>query len=97
MRCPVIRCHDATPNDTAASMTTKPATPSGINGTITPASSRPKTDDQADDRPDHPAPVVAADVVALVDARELRVLGIQRLLDLIEQALLVLRERHDAS
>ena len=39
-RCPVIRCHDATPNDTAASMTMNPATPSGISGMTTPASSR---------------------------------------------------------
>ena len=49
------------------------------------------------DGTDDPPPVVTADVVALIDAGELRVLGIQRLLDLLEQALLVLRERHDAS
>src|SRR5690348_6785028 len=54
-------------------------------------------DDQADDRPQQARALETVEVLAADRARELRILGIQRLLDLLEQALLVLGERHDSS
>src|ERR1039457_6521265 len=52
---------------------------------------------EADRRLDHPALVVHPWIFRAHRLRELRILGIERTLDLIELTLLVLRQRHGAS
>src|SRR5690606_17772875 len=55
------------------------------------------TDDEADGGLHHAALVMVARVTDPDGVGPLRVLGVEGLLDLVEQALLVLRERHGAS
>src|SRR3954471_409468 len=55
------------------------------------------TDNESCDGPQQPGALETVEVLAPDRARELRILGVQRLLDLLEQSLFVLGERHDSS
>ena len=80
-----------------ASMTTKPATPTRVSLEMTPAEQEAHTEQEADRRLDDPALVAHPRILRAHRLRELRILGIERTLDLIELTLFVLRQRHGAS
>ena len=80
-----------------ASMTTKPATPIQMYLDTTPAMQQAHAEQEPDRGLDHPALVVHPRIPRAHCLRELRILRIQRTLDLVELTLLVLRERHGAS
>ena len=79
-----------------ASMTRKPTTPSG-QPMLTPASSSPRPTMTPREPSDHATPLVGAQVGPAKGRRELRVLGVEGALHLLEQSLLVLGERHGSS
>jgi len=55
-----------------------------------------QADNRADDRPRIATPLARAGIDTSNSGRKLRIVGIERSLDLLEHTLLVLRERHDA-
>ena len=78
-------------------MTTKPATPIQMYLVTTPATQHPDAQQEPQRGLDDPALVVHARIARADGVGEPRIIGVERLLNLLELALLVLRERHGAS
>ena len=77
-------------------MTAKPVTATGMTFDHDPGEQQPDAGHQPQRRRDDPAPVVHPRVGRSHGVSEPRVIGAQRLLDLLELAPLMLRERHGA-
>ena len=79
------------------SMTTNPTTPTGQSWAATPATSRPMPDNDGEDANDELATVVGCTARTTQGGSQLGVVGVELTLHLVEEALLMLRQRHGSS